>query len=99
MSTLIQSVSRTAFNSNPTLKQLKNDLTTVWEKPSPNSIFYTQPITLLQAKESRSIVERIFPGIQESIDHASLNQIGTHRIILMNERETDGNYVNYDELR
>ena len=45
-----------------------DDLTTVWENPSPNSIFYTRPITLLQAKESRSIVEKIFPGIQECID-------------------------------
>ena len=45
-----------------------DDLTTVWENPSTNSIFYTRPITLLQAKESRSIVEKIFPGIHEGID-------------------------------
>ena len=45
-----------------------DDMITVWENLSPKSIFYTRPVILLQAKESRSIVEKIFPGIQESID-------------------------------
>ena len=45
-----------------------DDMITVWENLSPKSIFYTRPVILLQAKESRSIIEKIFPGIQKSID-------------------------------
>ena len=44
---------------------VSGDMTTVWENPSPDSIFYTRPVTLLQAKDSRSVIKKIFPGIEK----------------------------------
>ena len=40
----------------------------VWENPYSNSIFYTRPIQLTKMKESRELVEKIFPDIQSCID-------------------------------
>ena len=40
----------------------------LWKNPSPNSIFYTRPIQLFKAKETRSFIERIFPNLQSSMD-------------------------------
>eukprot|EP00112_Aurelia_sp_Birch-Aquarium-sp1_P004598 Seg1522.2 transcript_id=Seg1522.2/GoldUCD/mRNA.D3Y31 product="Major antigen" protein_id=Seg1522.2/GoldUCD/D3Y31 len=41
---------------------------TVWENPTPNSIFYTRPISLVKAKESRQLIAAIFPKLQSDID-------------------------------
>ena len=32
----------------------------IWENPSPNSIFYALPISLVRAKESRPVIEKEF---------------------------------------
>ena len=40
----------------------------LWKNPLPNSIFYTRPIQLFKAKETRSFIEQIFPNLQSSMD-------------------------------
>ena len=40
----------------------------LWKNPLPNSIFYTRPIQLFKATETRSVIEQIFPNLQSSMD-------------------------------
>lgn len=39
----------------------------IWENPSPNSIFYTRPISLIRASESREIIEKEFNNLFKEI--------------------------------
>ena len=69
----------------------------LWENPYPNSIFLTRPFMLMKSKESRELVEAIFPALQSQFDelHAPQNVAGVSRLVSTQTKVTmiDGKMV------
>eukprot|EP00112_Aurelia_sp_Birch-Aquarium-sp1_P020181 Seg5140.1 transcript_id=Seg5140.1/GoldUCD/mRNA.D3Y31 product="hypothetical protein" protein_id=Seg5140.1/GoldUCD/D3Y31 len=70
----------------------------LWENPHPNSISFTRPIMLMKSKESRELVEAIFPALQSQFDELCTphDVVGVSKLVSTRTKVTmiDGKMVN-----